>query len=336
MLYILSGQDDFSLNQSLEKIKGDVGDPEALTANMTVLEGSQVTVDQLRSVCEAAPFLADKRLVIIRGLIQRWQTPDRPGRQGRGRKSTSQPDGHEALFTYISTIPDSTILVLIEDEIKSTNPLFRALSSNANVQSFPLIRGDKLKQWVQSRVKKEGGNITPEAVDLLTRLVGSNLWIMSSEIAKLALFTAEKRISEEDIKLVVGYTQQTSIFAVVDAIIESKTRTASQLLQKLLNEGASPSYLLVMLTRQLRLIVRTRDIQTVRMSPNELRNRLGLTSEFVARKTLEQARHYSLPRLKQVYQQLLETDLAIKTGKYEPELALHILVAELCQRSPAS
>ncbi len=336
MLYILSGQDDFSLNQSLEKIKGDVGDPEALAANMTVLEGSQVTVDQLRSVCEAAPFLADKRLVIVNGLLQRFQPPDRPRRQGRSRKTTGQTDGHEALANYIGTTPDSTILVLIEDEIKSTNPLFRALSGKANAQSFPLIRGDKLKQWVQNRVKKEGGSITPEAVDLLTRLVGSNLWIMSSEIAKLALFTAEKRISEEDIKLVVGYTQQTSIFAVVDAIVESKTRTASQLLQQLLNEGASPSYLMVMLARQLRLIVRTKDIQTARMSPNELRSRLGLTQEFVARKTLEQARHYSLPRLRQVYRQLLETDLAIKTGKYEPELALNILVAELCQRSPAT
>ena len=336
MLYILSGQDDFSLNQSLEKIKGDVSDPEALATNMTVLEGSQVTVDQLRSVCEAAPFLAEKRLVIVKVLIQRFQPPDRPRRQSRSRKSTSQTDDHEALSTYLGTILDSTILVLIEDDIKSTNPLFRALSGKASVQSFPLIRGEKLKQWVQNRVKEEGGSITPQAIDLLTKLVGSNLWIMSSEIAKLVLFTAEKRISEEDIKLLVGYTQQTNIFAVVDAIVESKAKTASQLLQQLLNEGASTSYLMVMLTRQLRLIVRARDVQTARMSPNELRSRLGLTSEFVARKTLEQARHYSLPRLRQVYQQLLETDLAIKTGKYEPELALNILVAELCQQRPAT
>lgn len=336
MLYILSGQDDFSLNQSLDKIKADVGDPEALATNMTVLDGSQVTVDQLRSVCEAAPFLADKRLVIVKGLMRRFQPPDRPGRQGRGRKTTAQPDDHEALAIYIGTVPDITILVLIENEIKSINPLFRALSAKASVQSFPLLRDAKLKQWVQNRVKEAGGSITPEAIDLLTRLAGGNLWIMSSEISKLVLYTAGKRISEEDIKMVVGYSQQINIFAVVDAIVESKARTASKLLQQLLNEGASPSYLMVMLARQLRLIVRTRDVQTARMSPNELRNRLGLISEFVAKKTLEQAGQYSLPRLRQVYQHLLETDLTIKTGKYEPELALNILVAELCQRRPAS
>lgn len=336
MLYILSGQDDFSLNQSLEKLKGNVGEPEALAANMTVLEGPEVTIDLLRSVCEAAPFLAEKRLVIVNGLLKRFQPPDRPRRQGRSRKSNIQPEDNKALAEYISTIPDSTILVLVEDDIRSTNPLFKSLSGKAKVQSFPLLRETGLKQWVQNRVKEEGGNITPEAVGLLSRLVGSNLWVMSSEISKLVLYTAGKRISEEDVELMVGYTQQTNIFTVVDAIVESKARTASRLVQHLMNEGASPSYLMAMLARQLRLIVRTKDVQTARMSPNELCSRLGLTSEFVARKTLEQAKQYSLPRLKQVYRQLLETDLAIKTSKYEPELALNILVAELCQRSPVS
>ncbi len=336
MLYILSGQDDFSLNQSLENIKGEVGDPEALATNMTVLDGPEVTIDQLRSVCETAPFLAEKRLVIAKGLLKRFQPADRQRQQRRSRKTTSHTEDHESLATYIDNIPDSTILVLIEDEIKNTNTLFRAISGKAKVQSFPLLKNARLKQWVQNHVKEEGGSITTGAVDLLARLVGSNLWIMSSEISKLVLYADGKRINEEDIKLMVGYSQQTNIFAVVDAIVEFKGRVASQLLQQLLNEGVSTSFIMGMLARQLRLIVRTKDIQTARMSPSELRNRLGLTSEFVARKTLEQARHYSLPRLRQVYQQLLETDLAIKTGKYEPELALNILVAELCQRSPTS
>ncbi|HEY33066.1 MAG TPA: DNA polymerase III subunit delta [Dehalococcoidia bacterium] len=334
MLYILSGPDDFSLGQSLEKLKGSIGDPEALAANTTVLEGPQVTVDQLRSVCEAAPFLAEKRLVIIKGLLQRFQPPERAGRQNRGRKTSMPSDGYEALAEYINTIPDSTILVLVEGEIKSSSPLFRELSNKAKVHSFPLLQGTKLKQWVQSRVREEGGSITPQAVELLTRLVGSNLWVMSSEIDKLLLFASNRRVEEEDINRIVGYTHQTSVFTMVDAIVESRVKAAEQLLQQLLQQGASPAYLMVMLARQLRLIVRTKDIQTARMSPNELNSRLGLRSEFAARKTLEQAKRYSLPRLKQVYQQLLETDLAIKTGKYEPELALSILVAELCQRRP--
>jgi DNA polymerase III delta subunit len=59
---------------------------------------------------------------------------------------------------------------------------------------------------------------------------------------------------------------------------------------------------------------------------------LGLTSEFAWRKTTEQAERYPLERIKKVYHKLLEADISIKTGKYEGELALNILIAELCQR----
>ena len=37
-------------------------------------------------------------------------------------------------------------------------------------------------------------------------------------------------------------------------------------------------------------------------------------------------------RLREVYHTLLDADLAIKTGKYDGELALNILIADLCQR----
>ena len=80
------------------------------------------------------------------------------------------------------------------------------------------------------------------------------------------------------------------------------------------------------------MIVRARELRSQRKTKIEIQNRLGLTSEFALRKTLEQAGRYSLPRLKEVYHHLLETDLSIKTGKYDAELALNILVAELCQR----
>ena len=63
----------------------------------------------------------------------------------------------------------------------------------------------------------------------------------------------------------------------------------------------------------------------------EIQNKLGLTSDFALRKTLERADRYPLARLKEVYHKLLEADLSIKTGKYEGELALNILFAELCQ-----
>ncbi len=41
-------------------------------------------------------------------------------------------------------------------------------------------------------------------------------------------------------------------------------------------------------------------------------------------------------RLKEVYHRLLEADLSIKTGEFDGELALDLLIAELGQRKVAS
>ena len=174
--------------------------------------------------------------------------------------------------------------------------------------------------------------MSPQAVDLLARFVGGNLWIMTNEIDKLVLFTSGRRIEEEDVRRVVSYAQEANVFAMVDAILEFKAGLAEQLLEHLLQHGPTPAFLMVMLARQVRMMVRISELRRQRKSEVEIQDKLNLTSEFVLRKTLEQANRYSLPRLKEVYHRILEADLAIKTGKYDNELALNILVAELCQK----
>ena len=332
MLYILWGQDDFSLNESLEEIKRGIGDQALLATNTTILDGQQVTPDQLRAVCETVPFLSERRLVIVKGLLERFE----PKSKSSGRKKitpvTNQQNEYKLLVACISKMPDSTILVLIDGRLGSKNPLFKELSAKAEVRTFPPLRNTKLRQWIKRHVIEEGGSISPRAVDLLAKLVGNNLWIMKNEINKLVLFTLGRCIEEEDVKRVVSHAQQANVFTMVDAILEFKAGIAEQSLHQLLERGAAPAYLLVMLSRQVQMIVRAKELRNQGKPEVEIQNKLGLTSEFILRKTLEQADRYPVKRLKEAYHKLLETDLSIKTGKYDGELALSILIAELCQR----
>ena len=80
------------------------------------------------------------------------------------------------------------------------------------------------------------------------------------------------------------------------------------------------------------MIVRVKELRNQRKPEIEIRNKLGLTAEFAWRKTIEQAERYPLERIKEVYPKLLEADISIKTGKYEGELTLNILITELCRR----
>ena len=332
MLYILWGQDDFSLNQALEEIKRGTGDPAALSANTTTLDGQQMTLNQLKTVCETFPFLAERRLVIVKGLLERFEPKSKSRRQKKTAQLTNQESESKSLGDYVGKIPDSTTLVLIDSGIKASNPLLKELSGKAEVMSFPLLREAELRQWVQQCVTQESGSISPGAVDLLVRLVGANLWIMASEINKLVIFVSGRRIEGEDIRMVVSYAQQANVFAMVDAILEFKVGVAEQLLQQLLQRGATPAYLLVMLSRQVQMMVRAKELRSQGKSKIDIQNTLGLPSEFALRKTLEQADRHPLAQIKEVYRRLLEADLSIKTGKYDGELALNLLIAELCQQ----
>jgi len=332
LLHVLIGEDDFSIRQSLEEIKRGTGDRTALVANTTIFDGQRVTLNQLRGACETVPFLAEKRLVIVEGLLARFEPRGKSGRK-KPASLADQPDEYKSIAGYASQIPDSTELVLVDGRIGNHNPLLRQLSAVTTVKSFPLLKEPQLRQWVGQRVSEAGGRISPRAVDLLIRFVGNDLWIMSNEVDKLTLFAGERPIEEGDIREVVSYAQEANVFAMVDAILELRAGVAQELLQQLLKQGAAPAQLLVMLARQVRIILQIKEMRSRRKSRNEIQNKLGLTSDFVLRKAWEQADKYSPARLGEVYHRLLEADLSIKTGKYDGELALSILIAELGQRS---
>jgi len=332
MLYILYGQDDFSLNQAVEKIKADLGDWEMLATTTTNLEGQHLTLSELRNKCAAAPFLSSHRLVIVDGLLGRFEVKQSRPRSGKGKSGDGLGEW-EGLASYIGQMPETTVLVLVDEEVKGHNPLLKKLSPLAEVRTFPLLRGRELKAWIQQRVREEGGDITPQAVNLLAELIGGDLWAMNGEIQKLIIYSQERPIGEDDVRQLVSYVQEANIFALVDAVAERQTELAQRILHRLYHDGVAPTHILVMITRQFRLIALAKDLPRGLSRP-QMQERLGLKKSYALDKTLGQAKLYDLEGVKRAYDKLLETDLAIKTGKYSDKLALELLVTELACLNP--
>lgn len=329
MFHILYGQDDFSLNQAVEKIKAGLGDPQMLAVNTARLDGQKLTLSELRENCGAVPFLSSYRLVIVDGLLGKFEL--KPGKKRLSRravsKSTSGLGEWEDLASYIKQTPLTTVLILIDGTLSGNNSLMGKLSPLAQVKTFPLLRGKKLADWVRQRVTEESGSITPEALDLLAELIGGNLWAMNNEILKLLLYAHGGTISEDDVRQLASYAQEANIFALADAIVEGQTEIAQRILHRCYQEGDPATYILTMVTRQFRLIAQAKELSSG-LSRKQIQNKLGL-KPFAVDRTLSQAKLYDLEHIKRAYDKLLETDLAIKTGKYDDQLALEFLVAEL-------
>lgn len=329
MFHILYGQDDFSLNQAVEKIKAGLGDSQMLAVNTARLDGQKLTLSELKENCGAVPFLSSYRLVIVNGLLGKFEP--KPGKKRPGKrainKSTSGLGEWEDLAPYIKQMPLTTVLILIDGKLSDNTSLMGKLLPLAQVKIFPLLRGKKLADWVRQRVTEESGSIIPEAVDLLAELIGGNLWAMNNEILKLLLYAHGRTISEDDVRQLAGYAQEANIFALADAIVEGQTEIAQRILHRCYQEGDTATYILTMVTRQFRLIAQAKELSSG-LSRKQIQSKLGL-KPFAVDRTLSQAKLYDLEHIKRAYDKLLETDLAIKTGKHDDQLALELLVAEL-------
>jgi DNA polymerase-3 subunit delta len=330
LLYIFYGEDEFSLKEALDKVKGELGDREMVATNTTILQGQQLALEELVKTCDTLPFLASKRLVIVEGLLSRFEQ-----QEGKGKRTPSDDASiWRSLKDYIERMPESTVLVLIDGKLRKENVMLIELAPQAKVIEFKALRGDELRGWIQSRVAKMGSTMSARALRLLSDLIGSNLQLLSIEIEKLCLYAQGRRIEENDVRSLVAETRESTVFDMVDAILARRTDEATRLVHRLENEGSAPPYLLFMITRQFRMVLQAKDLLRQQRKVDEIRNSLGITKDFVLQKTLKQARAYSMERLREIYRKLLDTDMSIKSGSLGGdggELALDLLICELCE-----
>jgi DNA polymerase-3 subunit delta len=285
------------------------------------------------AICDTMPFLSEHRLVVVEGLLKRFDRPERPRRGARAARggSTEALERWRGLADYAQRMPDTTTLVLVDDELSGKNPLLEALKSAGQVQEFRALRPGAVLQWILERAQSKGIDISPAAARLLADLVGNNLWVLASELEKLAAYAQGRRVEGADVRDLVSEARQVNIFAMVDAIVEKRGAVALRLLRKLKREGADGGYLLAMVVRQYRLIIQARELMTGGLATREIGQRLGVGSEFVLQRILDQAQRYSLSRLKAAYRRLLEADVGVKRGHYDEELALELLVHDLAR-----
>jgi DNA polymerase-3 subunit delta len=334
MLYVLYGRDDFSLREELARIKGGLDSDGMLSSNTDVLDGREVSPEQLMAICDTVPFLSAHRLVVVEGLLKRFDPPERPRRGGRGARGGSREalERWLGLADYAQRIPETTTLVLVDEEVSGdSNPLLKALKSAGQVREFRSLQPGAVLQWILERAQNEGIDISPAAARLLADLVGNNLWVLASELEKLAAYAQGRRVEGADVRALVSEARQVNIFTMVDAIVERRAAVALRLLRKLTAEGAERGYLLAMVVRQYRFIIQAKELMTAGLTSQEIGQRLGVASPFVVQRILDQAQRYSLSRLKAAYRRLLEADVGVKRGQYDEEVALELLVHDLAR-----
>ncbi len=325
--------DSFLVRQRLAALEAELGANDLLDANRHKMQGGQVAPQELLGVCMAIPFMDPLRQVVVDGLLATAESRSgSSGGRGRGRRGGGAADGWQSLADAIPQMPDTTLLILSDGAISANNPLLRLLRQPCNAEELTAPRGEQLARWIKETAEARGAAISPAAIRSMADLVGGDLWTLDQELEKLSLYATGRQIDESDVRLMVSQVREASIFEAVDAMIDGRPQVALRLLAQLRDDGRDPLYIIAMVERQLRLLALARDSMDRRLPADEMKRALGTSSDFVVRKTTDQARRHTRQDIAWRYDRLLEADLAIKQGRLDPDLALELLVGDSAPR----
>jgi DNA polymerase-3 subunit delta len=316
MLYVFHGPDDFIRAEKIDQLKAALGDSISAGLNVTRLEGQSLTLNDIRHHTDTLPFFVTKRLVVVTNYLSYL---------------TNRPDELQALVDYLPHLPESADLVFDEkDTLDGRHPVLRMAQAGGSVL-FAGLDPNNLQPWVVKRAKELNATIEPGAAAMLGRLVGPRLRILNSELEKLSLYVnGERAISAADVELLVPYTEEAEKFGMSNAIGKRDARRAYDQLHKELDEGRNPMAIMGSIAAQIRALIEVKDMAERGLSPAEIARDKGWRSDYAAKARLQEAANFSMARLEQILEMLLEIDIAIKTGKIDNMLALDTLIARLC------
>ncbi|HET7769379.1 MAG TPA: DNA polymerase III subunit delta [Chloroflexota bacterium] len=315
MIYLYHGPDDFSIREAVRKQLKAALPADTADLNLTRLPGEQVTVDALRFACEAAPFLADRRAVVVERFFS--------------QKKTTHT---EAVGEYLRSVPANTLLLFVEgDAPPKTGPVAKALeAAQVKQQYFGPLTGAALTRWIKDHAKQAGGQFSDQAAQLLATFTGGgDLRAVSNEVDKLVAYAGPgKPVEAEHVRLLVTQAAETNIFALVDAVAQGQLKPALRSLHLLVEGGARAPYVVGMVGRQVRMVLQARDALDRGLSAAEAGKMMG-ASGFPVQKALGQARAFTREQLEGMHRRVLEADVAVKTGRLSDEVSMELLAADL-------
>lgn len=366
MFYLFHGSDELAVSEAVGLLRRKLAEVDPMAElNYTELDGRRLAVADVQLAADAAPFMGDRRLVVVRGLVGRCNVQGGAksgaasggGTSGGGSAQGGEKGGQgggqggrkelvEALKAYLPQMAPTTRLVLWEGKLDANNPILKWAvqwrseqpkpDEAAVVKSFEAPKLAQMPRWLMTRAQVRGGTFSPPAAealaDALARDGEVDARLADSELVKLLTYAGQRPVTAEDVAYLVTPVSLDSIFKLMDALGDRNGPKATTLLHQFLANNEHPLRILALVVRQIRLLLQTRALLDAGVSGPGLESRLPV-APFIARKLAGQARRFSTAFLEAALRRLLEIDSQIKTGRIDGVLALDLFVVGVCAQS---
>lgn len=327
----LYGSERVTLLEELRRLTDAVGAAEDGGFDYSELDGRSVGAVEVLDACATAPFLAERRTVVVR-------------RANRLDKANSV-----SLAKALGSVPTTALLILVlepEEDVKdlSKDPLVTAAAKVGKAIACESPQGAALVRELMERARRSGGEISKPGAEALAQVVSGSLTLATAELEKLLLYAGKDKVDEQMVRRVASPSQSWKVFELLDAVIQARLGVALENLRYLLEETASPQeaamrYLLPQLHRQVRLLWQARACLDENLSPENATHllpkgrNLANAHSFVRGKLTQAARGLTLAQIAAMLRCILEADIRLKgqLASASARETLERLLAEMCE-----
>ncbi|MCK8825207.1 DNA polymerase III subunit delta [Fuchsiella alkaliacetigena] len=323
-IYLLFGEEKLLINEFIDKFIDKFVAEQSKDFNLSFINDNnkEEFISQLINSVNQLPFNAEKRIIIVES--------------SRAFSQQFRKEEKEKLEYLLADFPDTSIMLFkTQRSPDKRTKLYKLFKEKGEILEFTSLRSIKLNKWIKKRVAAADKKIDGQAIEFLKESFENDLQRLDMELNKLLTFIGQDDlITLAKAKAIISQDRllaENIIFDFVDAIGTQNSSQALKLLNDMLAEGQSEIGLLMMITRQVRLMLQVKSLNRQGYSLKKMASRLQ-EHPYPVEKCLKQSRNFSTLELKKAMQLLFKTNLNLVTGGNK-KLELELLIMQLKQLS---
>ena len=301
--YLFEGTEEYIKQQALNNLYAKL--LPAGREEMNRVELTDPDADSLIAAAETLPFMAEKRLVVVRDCALLIA----------GRKAEDE-DRLQAIADYLGHIsPTACVVFYVKGKADGRKKLYTLLKKKNAIVDFSPMNDAECADWCVRTLRRMGKKLSSDNAGRLVFTVGRDAALLKQEMEKLCAYLDDRdTITAEDIDAICTRSTECTVFQMVDAQVAGNTDRAFGLLRDMVRTGEDRMGILAMLLRQYRILYHMRCLMDEHAPQQGQAALLGIPPFFVGR-TQQQARRFEKARLKQAYDYLMEYEFQIKQGR---------------------
>jgi DNA polymerase III subunit delta len=232
----------------------------------------------------------------------------------------------KSIAAYLGDPAPFTTLVLEAASLDGRRLLGKTLNEHAVVVSLEVEPG-QASRLLAEMAASLGASIDPAAAALLIEIMNTDLARIRTEMEKLALYAAGRRITRQDIALLVVSDQKYTVWDLAGMLAAGQRDAALVFLSSLLRNGEQPAGIVGAIAWMFRKLVEARELPPS-AGPIDAARALGMRPD-AAELAMRQSRRIPPKTLLRGMAALSEADSRLKSGAPHPSIVVEFLLAEL-------